>query len=135
MNDHKLVEFEGKSYRVGRYTAKVGSAICCQLTPKLLPYLRSGFDLSGVAAILPTIDEQTLGTFIDHSMAITAKIQENGAVTPVFVKPDKWIDKELEFNGPAVMALTVHALAFNLAPFFTGGGLQKIIQSVTDSNQ
>jgi hypothetical protein len=129
----KDVEFDGKNYRISRMTAKTGSGILGQLLPKLIPFL-DGNGLSTVAIInmLPTIEEDVYSRIQDNCLAVTSKYEENGAVTPVFLKPNIWAVKELEYDGPAVLALMTHALIFNLAPFFVGGGLQKILASVAD---
>jgi hypothetical protein len=128
---HKDVELDGKRYRIARMTATVGSGIVTQLLPKIVPFLDGGgsLDIATVIKMLPTISASELAAIQAHCLAVCSHYEENGALMPA-----KGI-KELEYDIPVVLALTVQALIFNLAPFFTGGGLAMILQSVLGSKQ
>lgn len=130
----KDVEIEGKRYRVGRVTAIVGSAMVAQILPKIIPYMEDGLNIAVIFKMLPTISAAELGSIQNDCLLVCSRYEENNPV-PVMLRPGVWGVKELEYDAVTVMALTVHALVFNLAPFFTGGGLQTILQSVLGSNQ
>lgn len=136
METTKDVEIDGKRYRISRFTAKVGSSIAAQLMPKIMQCIDGqNLDVATIVKMLPTISESELSGIQDHCFTVCARYEENGAVTPVVLRPGVWGIKELEYDVVVVMALTINALIFNLSPFFVGGGLQIIIQSLAGSIQ
>lgn len=131
----KDVPIGDKRYRIGRVTAIVGSAMVAQILPKLVPHMTDGFNLATVFKMLPSISAEELASLQNQSLLVCSRYEENGAVTPILLRPGTWGIKELEYDAVTVLTLSVHALVFNLTPFFTGGGLQTLIQSVLGSNQ
>src|SRR5579862_5528303 len=107
-------------YQIGRMTARDGSWILAELLTKMLPaFVESQF--SGLPGGRPQISEEEFQNIQGHALAVVRRI-EKGIPMPIFVRPNTWAVKELEYDLVAVMTLTVHALAFNLSPFFAEAG-------------
>jgi hypothetical protein len=117
-------------YQVGRLTACDGSWILTQLLTKMLPAMFETALARLAGGRLPPnrslITEAEFQNIQSHCLAVCRRM-ENGAPMPVFVPPNTWAIKELEYDLVTVMVLTIQALVFNIQPFFEGGGLTQIL--------
>jgi hypothetical protein len=126
------VEIAGVKYQIGRFKARDGSWILAQILTKMLPTMIEGaLAKSGakLAADCSNLSEEEFSSIQGHALAVCWRY-ENGAPMPVFVLPNTWAVKELEYDLVTVMMLTIHALVFNLSSFFEGDGLNKILGSI-----
>jgi hypothetical protein len=133
MPTSKDVEIAGKKYQVGQFKARDGSFILAQMLTKMLPaVIEAGFKKEA-GATLPAsrsaLSEDEFASIQGHALAVCSRV-ENGVPMPIFFRPDVWAVKELEYDLITVMALTIHALVFNIAPFFEGDGLSQILGSI-----
>jgi hypothetical protein len=129
MDATKQVTIGGTEYQIGRFTAREGSWVLAQLATKMLPgMIEQEIGVQGLAATRPSISEDEFNSLQALALSVCRKMQ-NGAPVPIFVRPDKWAVKELEYDFATVAALTVHAMSFNIASFFVDGGLQQILSS------
>jgi tail assembly chaperone len=137
MEDSKDVEVKGVKYQVGRLKARHGSWILAQVLTKMLPgVLERAFAKQGakLAAGRSDMSEEEFTSIQGHALAVCRRYDKAGLPMPVFVQPDRWAVKDLEFDLTTVMALTVHALTFNLGSFFAEGGLALIMDCIPGLN-
>ena len=124
------VTIAGKTYQVGRFKARDGSWILSQLLTKILPAaIESGFKSAALSDKRSIISEEEFANIQAHALAV-CRLYENGIPIPVFVRPNTFAVKELEYDTVTVMGLTLNALLFNLQPFFSEGGLSLILDSL-----
>lgn len=138
MDATKDVEIGGAKYQIGRFRARDGSWILMQILTKMLPSTVEGaFVRESGASLSPGrahLSEEEFASIQGHALAVCRRY-ENGAPMPILIRPDTWAVKELEYDVIAVMSLTVHALVFNLAPFFEGDGLSQIMGALPGLGQ
>ncbi len=134
------VTINGADYQIGQFKACDGSWILAQVLTKMLPAVIEGAMQKAaggqLAANRTMISEEEFRNIQGHALAVCRRM-ENGIPMPVFVLPGTFAVKELEYDLLTVMALTVHALKFNLVPFLHGGGLALILNmlpQVPESN-
>jgi len=110
------------TYRIGRFPARVGSFIALQLSTKVLPALAGGsIALQGMP--MPQGAPMTEAEFYaiqNHCLGVCSVLNDKGVASPVMMA-DGRLDLKLEYDFPTVMALTIHALKFNVEPFFSEG--------------
>jgi hypothetical protein len=130
MNNTLDVEIGETRCQIGRFKARVGSWILAQVLTKMLPAALESALVNDAGAQLASgrsaLSEAEFASIQAHALSVCRRY-ENGVPMPIFVLPDKFAIPELEYDLVTVMALTVHALVFNLAPFFEGDGLSLIL--------
>lgn len=124
------VEINGTKYQVGRFKARHGSWILAQILTKMLPAVIEQALAKEAGAKLASnrtaLSEEEFENIQGHALAVCRRY-ENGVPMPIFVLPNTWAIKDLEYDLMTVMALTVHAIVFNIAPFFGGDGLSQLL--------
>jgi hypothetical protein len=138
MEKTKDVDISGVRYQIGKMTARDGSWIAMQILTKVLP---AGLDEkvtggSSLPAKRSEMSEQEFHNIQDHCLAVCARYKLVGnveAALPVFDRPGK-LNPDLEHDVLTVMALTAHALAFNIAPFFAEDALKPVLASFQGLN-
>jgi hypothetical protein len=132
---NKDVTIAGKRYQIGRFTARTGSWILAQVLTKMLPSViekalakHAGAKLAAGRAEL---SEDEFESIQAHALAVCRRYEgENQLPMPIFLRPDRWAAKDLEFNLVTVMSLTIQALVFNLESFFDEDGLNQILDQI-----
>ncbi len=119
---HVDVPMGDVKYRISRFPARVGSFIAMQLSTKVLPALAGGsVSLQGMP--MPAggaMSEAEFYAVQNHCLAVCSVVNDKGVASPVMMA-DGRLDPRLEYDFPSVMALTIHALKFNVEPFFSEG--------------
>lgn len=113
----KEVEINKRRYQLHRFTAETGSWVAYMVMTKILP--------SWVGAALPAtnksggaeLSEEDFRKIQQYCLRYCFEISE-GAPIRVILDDGRWANPELAYDLPTVMALTTHALMFNLAPLF-----------------
>lgn len=108
------------TYRVGQFSPRTGSFLLLQVTTKLMPAFAGGairfkgmpFSLGGTP-----MTEEEFYVVQNHCLAVCSRIGESGTPAPIMMANGK-LDPSIARNFPVVMALTIHALKFNIEPFF-----------------
>jgi hypothetical protein len=122
------------SYQIGKFKARDGSWILAQILTKMLPaVIESALTKETGAQLSPDrvqLTEDEFASIQGHALAVCRRY-EKGAPMPIFIRPDTFAVKELEYDIVTVTALTIHALVFNLTPFFEGDGLSQILESLS----
>ena len=133
MQLHKDVTVDGDSYQIGRFKARDGSWILAQILTKMMPAILESALAKEAGAQLPprttSLTEEEFTSIQGHALAVCRRY-ENGVPMPVFLLPNTFVVKEMEYDLVKVMKLTVHALVFNLTSFFEGDGLNQILGSM-----
>jgi hypothetical protein len=126
----KDVEIAGQRYQIGKFKARDGSWILAQVLTKMLPAVIEGALSKQAGASLASnrsaLSEDEFASLQGHALAVCRRY-ENGVPMPVFVRPETFAVKELEYDLVGVMSLTIQALLFNLTDFFEGDGLSQIL--------
>ena len=65
-------------------------------------------------------------------LSVVKEVMKGGHEQPIINKNGSWGVQDIENNTMLVLMLTIHALAFNIADFFTGNGLQDLAASLKD---
>lgn len=125
------VELKGKRYRIAKMSAFVGCGIAMQILTKMLPAGMEGkMDVSlpkGRTELSPAefedIQRKCMAVCSRLNMVGDAEVPE-----PVLLG-ENWVFKDLEYDIPSVMALTLHALIWNFKSFFEDGALDQILES------
>lgn len=138
MEKTKDIDISGVRYQVCKMTARDGSWIAMQILTKVLP---AGLDEkvtggSSLPAKRSDMSEQEFHSIQDHCLAVCRVYKLVGSMDvphPVFDRPGQ-LRPELEHDVLTVMALTAHALAFNIAPFFAEDALKPVLASFQGLN-
>ena len=136
MDATKDVEINGVRYQIGRMTAKAGSWVATQIFTKVLPSAIEGqmnkLGLDSLPQGRATMTEEEFSNLQDHCLMVCRRYELVGNIDtalPIMPRPGFWAIKELEYDLLTVVALTVHALVFNISPFFDGDALKGCLQS------
>lgn len=131
MEMYKDVEIGGVKYQIGRMTARTGSWIAAQIISKVLPsVIESQMPLEGLPSSRSEMSEIEFQNIQDHCLNVCKKYELIGsteAAVPVMARFGVFAVKDLEYDLLTVLALTIHALLFNISPFFEGDGLKSIM--------
>jgi len=139
----QTVELNGQTYQIGRFSARNGSWIMLQVIPKIARAFstiqgsqdQDAFSFALISRLIGEFaetDEETFRRIQAHALSVCRRV-EKGVPMPVFVPPDTFAIKELEYDLLTVLSLTSHALVFNLSPFFSGDGLRGMFPTLPDS--
>jgi hypothetical protein len=110
------------TYRIKRFSPKVGSFILLQVSTKLLPaFAGGGIRFKGMPFTLggSPMTEEEFYTVQNHCLAICGILNEAKTAAPAIMMSDGRLDPRVADDFPLVMALTIHALKFNIEPFFS----------------
>jgi len=132
---NKEITLNGSVYQINRMTASNGSWILAQVITKMLPVaMETGFSSSGMQ--LPSnrsqLNEQEFQNIQHHCLRVCSRYEPQGdtrVAQPILFADGRFAFKDLEYDLVTVTALTVHALVFNLSPFFDAGALKPIMES------
>lgn len=135
LEDHKDVTIGEHTYRVGRMLATTGSWIVAQIVTKILPF---GMDekVTGNSDLPKERSEMTEAEFRNiqnHCLAVIGRYETVGNIPtaiPILVRGE--IIHDLRTDVVGVLQLTVHALIFNLSPFFNEDVLKQLTSGLPD---
>lgn len=132
----KNVTIHGEEYQVGAMNPFDGSWIMMRLLPKITegilveatddPFAR----IFRVLMRVGDFDPDTMRLIQQKALGVCRKLVD-GQPIPLFEPPNRWLMPEVADNIVLVMALSVHAITHNLAPFFQGEGLRGLMESIS----
>ncbi|MCM3141658.1 phage tail assembly chaperone [Brevibacillus sp. MER 51] len=147
---HKDVEINGRKFRIRKFSARVGSFMMIKMTTILAPMFASikpnlnaksvddinvdNIDFSGILGQLGNISEKDFDYIQEQALRVCFESLPAG-YTPVLNDNRSFGVADIEDDTATVMALTVHAIAFNLTSFFQGSGLGGLLAGLTSSQQ
>lgn len=140
--ERKIIELGDKTYRVGFFDALTGSHIALKLLSKvgyLAAAVTSG-ELTNsnvlvleVAGALGGFSRVELNEIQLESLKVCQELthDKNGQElwVPVVMQDGRFGDKSLAQDPMNVLALTAHALATNILPFFEGDRLKSLLKT------
>lgn len=118
---HLDVAIGDVKFRVGHFSGRVGSFILMQVTTKVIPSVMGGsIRLKGMPFALggAPMNEEEFYALQNHCLSVCSVLNETGTAAPVMMA-DGRIDPRFSDDFTVVMALTIHALKFNIEPFFS----------------
>jgi len=124
----KDVEVGGKRYRVGRFNPRDGSWVAFLLMTKALPAwigdsLVSDMGLPVGAGQKPELSEADFKNLQDHCLRLCFEYTSTEAPPiPVLMADGRFSDPEMDVS--TALALTTHAMMFNLSSLFQGGAVK-----------
>lgn len=138
----KIVELQGRKFEIRAFDAFTGSYIAFTLMEKMLP-----MGVEDKVAKTLQAEGKDVDTMIPTNRALMSKgefmafqrdcLSVVGEVLPARTAPilnanGSWGVDDIENNTMLVLLLTIHALVFNVASFFTDGGLKELQSSLRD---
>ena len=131
----KIVEIQGRKFEIRSFDAFTGSYIAFTLMEKMLPMGMEAKVINAVkadggdaAVSLPSRALMSKGEFIAFQRDVLSVVGEvlPARTAPLFNENGSWGVADIEDNAMLVILLTIHALVFNIAGFFTGDGLKEL---------
>lgn len=131
----KIVEIQGRKFEIRSFDAFTGSYIAFTLMEKMLPMGMEAKVMNAVkadggdaAVCLPSRALMSKGEFISFQRDVLSFVGEvlPARTAPIFNENGSWGVADIEGNAMLVILLTIHALVFNIAGFFTGDGLKEL---------
>lgn len=137
----KIVEIKGRRWRISKFDAMTGSYVSYKLLFQMLPgNMESSLqDQTPNAMNLPKdrplMGKQEFFELQKDCLAVCHElimVGDSEQALPIFLN-GQWARPELEDDVMTIMALTVHALIFNVTGFFEGDALKELIRSFRDN--
>ena len=133
----KDIKIGEQEFQISRMTARNGSWVAMQLLTKLLPSAVAG----AVEQELPMphssgkteMSEDEFVNLQSHCLRVCSRYETvagNRTAVPILMADGRWAATELEYDIVRVLTLTVHALVFNMSPFFEEGALKPLLESL-----
>lgn len=128
----KIIELQGRKFKIEKIDALTGSYIAFTLAEKFLPMGLEG--QAGLANMPQGRSLMSKQEFVDlqkDCLSVVSEILPAGA-RPLLNENGSWGVMDISRDTRLVILLTVHALAFNIAGFFAGEGLTELKASLAD---
>ena len=130
----KDVTLQGKKYQVGKMSAQTACWIAMQILTKMLP---AGMDSQVAGNGMPSgrtqLTEAEFNNIQNHCLRVCSMMQKLGdapeAPQPLIRADGAWQFPDLDDDPLTIMGLTIHALIFNVSPFFDGDALKELLVS------
>jgi hypothetical protein len=143
----KIVELQGRKFKISAFDAFTGSYIAFTLFSKMMPMGMEDKVTGVLKAEGKSVDAtlpqgralMTKGEFFAFQKDCLGVVSEvlKGREAPILNANGSWGVDDIEKNTVLVMLLTIHSLAFNVSAFFSDGGLKELrtsLQSLLPSN-
>lgn len=130
----KMVNVAGKQYQIKRMTAQEGSWVAMLLLTKLLPMGMHDKMNTGSLPGRSVMSKEEFQNIQQSCLAVCflqEHVSEHPVLHPVLMQDGRLAIKDLEFDVVAVMALTLGALEFNVAPFFEDDALAQMLAGLS----
>lgn len=144
MEKYKDVKINDRTFRIKKFPARTGAFVLIKVTGMLAPLFKgvnisalleskdkpnlSGFDLPGMIEKLCSISEADFNYLQEKCLSVCSEVLPGG-ITPVLNENGTFGVIDFEEDTMSVLALTAHALIFNLSPVFQGAGLGSLLQT------
>lgn len=136
----KIVEVMGRKFEIRAFDAFTGSYIAFTLMEKMLPMgmeekVKKTLKAEGKDVdAMPTPNRALMskGEFIAFQKDCLSVVGEilPARTAPLLNDNGSWGVEDMADNTMLVLLLTIHALVFNIAGFFTEGGLKELMAGV-----
>jgi hypothetical protein len=129
----KIVELSGRRWQIGKFDALTGSYVAYQLMFRVLPSVfqflpgtPEGMEALKSVQGSQLMSREEFGSLQRDCLSVCAEFKQVGATEaaiPVQIASGAWGVEGLEDDTVTVLALTAHALIFNVSSFFDGNVL------------
>ncbi len=144
---YKSIEINGRKFRIKKFSARDGSFIVVKVAGLLAPMFEgvkwsnmanvkkpedvdiSQINIAQMFGKLTELKESDFGYLQEKCLRVCEEELKAG-YTPVLADNGTFAVNNLDDDVLTVMALTVHALVFNLSGFFTGTGLGGLLSGL-----
>jgi hypothetical protein len=148
VQSYKDVVINERTFRIKKFDARTGSFMVMKITKLLAPIVKhldlskvkdvkqasdvdlGAFDLSGIMNELGNLSEDDFTYIQDKCLKVCSEVLPAG-LAPVLDKSGFFGVTDLEDDTMTVLALTAHAIIFNLQGFFQGSPLQKLFSGIS----
>jgi hypothetical protein len=128
----KIITLSEREFKIERFDALTGSYIAFTLAEKFLPMgLEAKAGLTNMPKGRELLSRAEFMQLQKDCLGVVSEILPAGA-RPVIAENGYWGVSNIEKDTRLVLILTVHALAFNVAGFFDGEGLQELKAGLAD---
>jgi hypothetical protein len=119
---YKTFEFEGRTWRIGKFDAGTGAYYAYKLMEEMLPAFLGGNTLYAEGGIPKPTNNKTMSkqSFLEMQKDCLWIVEEMLPAGPVVVldKNGNFAVNDLENDAKTVLLLTIQALTWNVADFF-----------------
>lgn len=150
MEKHKDVTIHDRTFRIRKFPARTGAFVLVKVTGMLAPLFKGidlsmlmeeknaaetfkGLDLPGMIEKLCSISEDDFNYLQEKCLGVCSEVLP-GQMAPVLNENGTFGVIGLEDDTMTILALTAHALIFNLQPVFQGAGLGSILPMLSNSS-
>lgn len=128
----KIVTISGRKFKVEKFDALTGSYIAFMLAEKFLPMgLEAKVGLTNMPKGRELLSREEFAQIQKDCLSVVSEVLP-ARTAPVIAENGLWGVNDIEKDTRLVLLLTVHALAFNIAGFFDGEGLQELKAGLAD---
>jgi hypothetical protein len=132
----KDIELAGRRWRIKKFDALTGSYISYKLLSQMLP---GGVDkqLGNMPEGRQVMCKEDFISLQKDCLSVVYELKEAGAnqfPMQIMMPNGSWGVEGLDDDTATVLALTIHALIFNVSGFFDGNTLKELTGSLTGLN-
>jgi len=130
----KILELGEHKYEIRKLDARSASWILLIVSQRMLPSSVEG-QFTGMPTGRTAASKEEFDAIQGMCLQTVGRIIADGApAIPIFALPNKFTYPEMEYDLATVVSLTAAVLSFNLAPFFSAGGLQALTNTLQTMN-
>jgi len=149
-DNYKDVEIQGRTFRIKKFPALVGSFMIVKVASIIAPLFRGvnlgkfkegakedaleGFDIIGMIEKLSDLTEKDFRYVQEKSLGVCYEVLASG-ISPVLNENGSFGVIGLEEDTMTVLALTAHAVMFNMNSVFQGSPLASLVGGLLNSSQ
>ena len=130
--NRRVVTLSGRQWAIKKFDAFTGSYIAYALLGQMLP---GGMDsmVRGETSEKPTsiMSKKDFISIQKDCLSVCYEVLPAGDI-PIIGENGNWGVQNIENDSSTVIALTIHALLFNISSFFKGGALADLTKGLSD---
>ncbi|MDU4960198.1 MAG: hypothetical protein E6X17_06005 [Sporomusaceae bacterium] len=129
----KIITLGERKFKIEKFDALTGSYIAFILAEKFLPAaVEREAGLTAMPRGRTSLSRQEFTELQKDCLSVVSEMLPAGA-RPVIAENGGWGVNDIAKDTRLVLLLTIHALAFNIAGFFGGAGLQELKAALADT--
>ena len=135
--EYKDVEVKGRKWRVGQFDAETGSLVVKKLLPVIAGFLGEEnleLDIKSIIKAITSLSDSDFVYMQRACLKVTTEAKGQHYI-PVLNENGSFGVIGIETDTATVLALTAHALVFNVSSFFDGSPLASIVEGMLGTLQ
>lgn len=150
---YKDVIINDRTFRIKKFDARTGSFMVTKITKLLAPIVKhldfkklkdvkeasdvdlGAFDFSGIMSSLGDLSEDDFTYIQDKCLKVCFEVLPAGLAPVLDPSTGYFGVSDLEDDTMTVLALTAHALIFNVSGFFQGSPLAGLVQGILTTSR